>query len=473
MLMHVDHLVPDLELESDVRLKAGSFLITRKELPGGRLDNKVIESIQRFGSQLAPEAYKVSVKGDDLALKQLKVILERDLVSITEAIEAGKDYPNFLRDEDLRTKVLRVMEKLISNPDLIRFMYEFKISSSESGSIEQQLLNHSVRVTLLAIALGLQLRWSIISLVNVGMAAILHDMGIIRTGIFPQLQKLDDMLPNELENFIIEHQKQSVELFGEKKVTLLPFTKNEILHIIANHHRPDLNDLRHKTTLLLYFAELLDEMIAPLPHKVRYNFTPEQIRKLGDRFTRRNGLVNVLLGLIKLYKGKGFSWEMVAALVRVFSMQELLVEGYEEKIKEIIDFCPFNCAVAYPHVGGNSLPRTIYCNNSTDSQFSCEHMGQVKIEIFLAAGKVKSYNKCATLTDRLHDLNKAGREDSDLKRKDQAQEEKKPAPEVKETKADAEAEEAAPQDLEQLIYGMNPSEEEKNRKKEDSEEEEQ
>ncbi|GAF80163.1 unnamed protein product, partial [marine sediment metagenome] len=35
MQMHVDHLVPDLELESDVRLQAGSFLITRKELAGG------------------------------------------------------------------------------------------------------------------------------------------------------------------------------------------------------------------------------------------------------------------------------------------------------------------------------------------------------------------------------------------------------------------------------------------------------
>ncbi len=418
MLMHVNDLVPELELESDVRLKAGSFLITRKELKDGRLNEKVIESIQRFAAQLAPESYKVSVKADERALNQIKSILEKDLLSIAEAIESGKEYANFLKDDDLRVKVMRVMEKLISNPDLIRHIYDFKISNTEANSAEQQLLNHSIRVTLLAIALGLQLRWSIISLVNVGMAAILHDMGIIRTEVFPDLKKLDDMLPAELEAFINEHQKKSVELFGERKVTLLPYTRAEILHIISNHHRPNFEDARHKTTLLLYFAELVDEMIAPMTHKVRYNFTPEQIRKLGERFARRTGLVNVLLGLIRLFKGKGPAWDMVIGLVRVFSMDELLIEGYEEKLKEIIDFCPFNCAVAYPHAGGNSLPRTIYCNNSTDPAFTCDHMGQVKIEIFLSPGKVKSFNKCATLTEQVHQLNICGREESEqLKKK--------------------------------------------------------
>ncbi|MCE5269792.1 HD domain-containing protein [bacterium] len=433
MLMHVNDLVPELELESDVRLKAGSFLITRKELKDGRLSEKVIESIQRFAAQLAPESYKVSVKGDERALNQVKSILEKDLLNIAEAIESGKEYPNFLKDDDLRVKVMRVMEKLISNPDLIRHIYDFKISNIEANSVEQQLLNHSIRVTLLSIALGLQLRWSIISLVNVGMAAILHDMGIIRTALFPDLKKLDDMLPAELEGFINEHQKKSVELFGEHKVTLLPYTRAEILHIISNHHRPNFEDARHKTTLLLYFAELVDEMIAPMTHKVRYNFTPEQIRKLGERFARRTGLVNVLLGLIRLYKGKGPAWDMVMGLVRVFSMDELLVEGYEEKLKEIIDFCPFNCAVAYPHAGGNSLPRTIYCNNSTDPDFTCDHMGQVKIEIFLSAGKVKSFNKCATLTEQVHQLNISGREEAE-------QQKKKVGEQKKEEKAESRAE---------------------------------
>ena len=436
--MHVDHLVPGLELESDVRLKAGSFLITRKELPEARLNEKVIESIRRFASQLAPINFKVDIKPDDRAFVQLKNILDQDVSQITQKISEGKEYPNFLQDEQLQDKVMRIMEKLISNPDLIKHMYDFKISGAENDNVIAQLHDHSIRVTLLAISLGLKLRWSVISLVNVGMAGILHDMGIIRTSVFPDLAKLDDYLPQELENFVEEHQKLSVDLFGEKKVTLLPFTKQEIVHMIANHHRPDMNDMRHKTTILLYFAELVDEMITPMPHKSRYNFNPDQVRKLGDRFARRNGLMNVLLALIKIYKSKGLSWQIVTEIISIFAMDELLVEGYEERLKEIVDFCPFNSAVPYPPAGGNSLPRTIYCNNSLNPDFSCEHMSQVKIEIYVGSGKVKSYNKCGTLTERVHKLNKSGREEAEeIKSRERAEKRKEVADSREEAQAEA------------------------------------
>ncbi|HLA38446.1 MAG TPA: HD domain-containing protein, partial [Candidatus Glassbacteria bacterium] len=315
MLMHVDHLVSGLELESDVRLKAGSFLITRKELPEAKLNEKVIDSIRKFASQLAPVSFKVDIKADERALLQLKNILDHDVSQIAEKISEGKEYPNFLKDDELQNKVLRIMEKLISNPDLIKHMYDFKISGEGNDNVIRQLHDHSIRVTLLAISIGLKVRWSVISLVNVGMAGILHDMGMIRTKSFSKLQDLDEMLPNELETFVEEHQKLSVELFGERKVTLLPFTKQEIVHMIGNHHRPNFNDMRHKTTILLYFAELLDEMITPMAHKVRYNFSPDQLRKLSDRFSRRNGLMNVLLALIKLYKGEGLCWQIVSALI--------------------------------------------------------------------------------------------------------------------------------------------------------------
>jgi len=158
MQMHVDHLVPDLELESDVRLKAGSFLITRKELPGARLNAKVIESLRRFASQLAPVPYKVDVKADQLALNQLKSVFDQDVAQITQKISEGKEYPNFLDDEQLQDKLKRVMEKLVSNPDLIKHMYEFKISDSKNDTVIGQLHDHSIRVTFLAVAIGLKLR---------------------------------------------------------------------------------------------------------------------------------------------------------------------------------------------------------------------------------------------------------------------------------------------------------------------------
>lgn len=462
MLMHVDHLIPGLELESDVRLKAGSFLITRKELPEARLNDKVIESIRRFASQLSPVSFKVEIKPDDRALVQLKNILDQDVSQITQNISEGKEYPNFLKDDELQDKVLRIMEKLISNPDMIKHMYEFRTASETKGDPISQLHDHCIRVTMLAIAIGLKMKWSVISLVNVGMGGILHDMGIIRTEVFPKLADLDDMIPKELDDFIEEHQEKSVELFGEKKVTLLPFTKQEIIHMISNHHRPNFEDSRHKTTALLYFAELLDEMITPMPHKVRYNFSAQQLRHLGDRFTRRNGLMNVLLALVKLYKGQGLAGQIVSSMVSLFEMDEILIEGYEEKLKEIIDFCPFNSAVPYPPTNGNSLPRTIYCNNSLNPDFKCEHMSQVKIEIYVGSGKVKAYNKCSTLTDKLHGLNKAGREEAEAEKAEkkkssaEAARQKKQKDDGKENGAKAEG--AAPDEVPEEANGKDADE---------------
>ena len=413
MLVHVDDLIPDMRLEKDIGLQAGSYLITLKELSDAKLTEEVIASIQKFASQLTPETYKVSVVGEDLVFEHLKTVLENDVKAIMKSIEEGRDYPNFLADTELHVKVSRVMEKLVSNPDVIRNMYDLRLQTKTGVQQGSFISDHSIRVTLLCIAIGLKLRWSIISLVNVGMAAALHDLGIIQTEIYPNFKKLDDFGTGELEEFIEEHQKHSEKIFATQQLTMLPSTKNEIMHMLAHHHRPDLKATIHKTTILLYLAELVDEMIGPLPHKIRYSFNQVQIHTLGKRFQQRCGLMNLLLGLIKLFKGQSLIWEMVQALTQIFSMQELLVENYEEKLKKILDICSYKCGTPYPSAGGSALPRTIYCKSSSEKNFSCEHVSQARLDIQTATGKMVSYFKCTTLTNQLHDLNKSGHKEGE------------------------------------------------------------
>ncbi|MBN2290046.1 MAG: hypothetical protein JXQ83_11990 [Candidatus Glassbacteria bacterium] len=413
MLIHVDDLMPDMRLEKDIELSAGSYLITRKELAGGQLTEEVIEKVRRFASQLAPEKDMVFVIGDDLVYKHLKSVLEKDVEKIMRAIETGKDLPNFLAESDLRGKVQRIMEKLVSNPDLLRNMYNLKIQSKGRAKPQEYILEHSIRVTLLGLAVGLKVKMSIISLFNLGVAAVLHDMGILESEIYPRLDKLDDLDSGCLEEFIQEHQRNSERIFTGQQLTMMPHTRNEIEHMLRNHHRPEHGDETHKATLLLYLAELVDEMVTAMPHRVRYNFTQVQKHILGRRYEGRVGLTILLLGLIKLFKGQGLLWEMVQALAKVFSMEELLVENYEEKLKKIIDFCPFRCAVPYPSTGGNALPRTIYCKNSRDKDFYCEHMSQVSIEIQNSKGHLAPFFKCATLNGQLHHLNSEGRKASE------------------------------------------------------------
>jgi len=412
MLLHVDDLKPEMQLERDIELKAGSFLITLKELPDGKLSEEVIRKIRRFASQLRPDSYKVDVVGDEIVFEKLKKVLENDVNAVMKMIRSGRDFPNFLADSELREKVVRIVDKLISNPDIIRNMYDLKMQANISGQQGNYILDHSIRVTLLSIAVGLRMRFSIISLVNLGMASVMHDLGILETEIYPNLKQLDDLNTDQLEKFIEEHQSHSEKIFTSQQITMLPGTRDEILHILGNHHRPDLENITHKTTLLFYLVDLMDEMITPLPHKVRYNLTQVQKHILGKRFHGRLGLMNMLLGLVKLFKGQGLLWEIVQGLTEVFSMQELLVENYEEKMKNILDLCPFNpfkCATPFPATGGNALPRTIYCKKSIERGFFCEHVSQVRIEVQTSAGKMQSFFKCATLTGQLHELNKSGR----------------------------------------------------------------
>ncbi len=185
--------------------------------------------------------------------------------------------------------------------------------------------------------------------------------------------------------------------------------------MIANHHRPDLNDLQHKTSILLYFAELVDEMISPMPYRMRFNFSPEQIKKLGERFGRRNGLVNVLLALIKLHKGKGFAWQIVNSLVSLFSMDELLVEGYEEKLQLILDFCPFNCAVASPTPAATpcrarSIATTAPTRNSSASTWARSTSKSTSVRQDPLFPQVRHPHRTSA------HLNKSGREESEEER---------------------------------------------------------
>ena len=409
MFVHIDHLVPGMELESDVRLQAGSFLLTRKDLPDARLNEKVIESIHKFGNQLAPVTNKISIKDDELTIRHLKSILEEDVAKVINVIISKEEgYPNFISDTSLKEKLIHLMNKLISKPDIIKYLYEFKIT--EDTQFITQLTEHSIRVTMLSMALGLKLKCSIISIMNLGISAIFHDMGLLKMEIYPDLAKLDDFTPGELEKFAMDHQKISSEIFKKMNLELLPSTTMEITHIIGCHHRPDFEDQKDKLAQIFYFAELVDEMLCPMPYKVRYNFTSEEIITIGQKFARRQGLVNILLALLRLSKGRDYPGKIVEALLELFSLEELLLDGYEEKLRKIVESSIHKCAVAYPSISGNSLPRTIYCNDSLNPEFSCINLGQARIEIYVGSGKFKSYKKCDALTNRLHDLNKAGRE---------------------------------------------------------------
>ena len=139
-------------------------------------------------------------------------------------------------------------------------------------------------------------------------------------------------------------------------------------------------------------------MVSQMPHEVRYNFTPDQISKLGKRYSYRTGLINVLMGLTKLYKKQGgLAWEIVSKLADLFGMNELLSGDFDIKIQEVIDQCPYESAKVNPPLEGNSIPRTIYCSKSNDEDFYCEHLKHTKVGLQDSGGNLHEYSKCSML----------------------------------------------------------------------------
>jgi len=410
VLVHTDHLIPGMVLDKDIELKAGSNLITRHELGNGRLTEKVIESIQKFSGQIVPLSHRVFVKDDKLALGYIKKVVDEDLYRVAKAVSSGKEYPNFLADVDLHEKVMRVMEMLFTNPEIIRTMYDTKFNSIGQNKPLELILDHSMRTCLLTVALGLRLHCTVISLVCLGMAALLHDMGILTTSAYPDLESIDEMSSGALESFIEEHQQQSAALLLHRQLTINPFQRKEIYHIVDNHHRPGPGDKTQKNALIFHFADLVDEMISQMPHDLRYNFTAAQVEALGRRYSRRTSLVDVMLGLAKLYKRQSdLAWEIVSRLADLFGMKELLSGDFDIKLQEIIELCPHDSAKVNPPLGGNFIPRTFYCSKSNDEGFFCEHLIYAKAGIQDGQGKIKEYFKCGKLGPSFQKLLEGGK----------------------------------------------------------------
>ncbi len=402
MLLRADHLVPGMRLGRDIELKAGSYLITRRDLADRKLTPRVIESVQKFSQQVVPTPGMVVVDNDEIVLHHVRGVLSEDLHRISDQVTEGKLYPNFLADGQIQVKVMRVMEMLFSNPDIVRMMYESKYASSEPSSPAEMILEHSVRVTLLSLALGLKMGWTIIGLMSLGTAALLHDIGLLDPRLSGRMQGLDECSEKDISDFVALHQQRTVELIQEQNLSVSSYHRQEITKIVAGHHNADHDETSSRGALLLYFTDLLDEMVSLLPHGLRYNFSADQIEVLGGRFRKRVGLVELLTALNRLYgKQGGVRMEIVSNLASLFDMREILVEDFSARLEKIIDWCPYDSAAANPLANGNFPPRTIYCSRSSEEGFSCQHMVYVNVKVIDQKGKAREYLKCGELDSRL------------------------------------------------------------------------
>lgn len=394
-----------MRLERDIELRAGSYLVTVLELGQRGLDKKLIQSIRKFSDQIVPLSHRIGIKEDLLALDELRSVVQSDLSMVLRQVTSGTLTPNYL-DQELEEKVLRVMDSVTSHPDIICLLYDSRFNTPSDKNPVDLIIEHSFRSAFLALALAIRLGSTTIALTNLGMAALLHDLSLLSTPFFSRGQSLDNLGREQLDSFLSRHQIQSALFFSDRAGRFSAYQQGEIIHILASHHRLPLEGPVHRNSLVFHLADLVDEMVSQLPHQVRYCFNNYGDEAIRSRFSQRAGLVQVLRTLAEQANLRGGQIrQVILALTELFRMPELMNENYSRRLREIVDWCPFNSASFWPGGEGNELPRAVFCRRSREDGFSCPHMVFSRIEIQQEDGSLLDYYKCGELGGRLQSLN--------------------------------------------------------------------
>lgn len=108
--------------------------------------------------------------------------------------------------------------------------YVLRIQPSQDGKNKNFLINHSMRSTVLAITIGLQLKLPLEKLIELGVACILHELGQIR--LPPQLYLTDRKLTQSEKNEICTHPIISYNILKE-----FDFPLSICLGVLEHHEK--------------------------------------------------------------------------------------------------------------------------------------------------------------------------------------------------------------------------------------------
>ena len=112
-------------------------------------------------------------------------------------------YTHYATHKDLNLNEISNTVKDLCNFVRENRRYVLRIQPNQDGKNKNFLINHSMRSTVLAITIGLQLKLPIEKLIELGVACILHELGQIR--LPPQLYLTDRKLTQSEKNEICTH----------------------------------------------------------------------------------------------------------------------------------------------------------------------------------------------------------------------------------------------------------------------------
>jgi len=204
-------LIKALSILCQKRIEPEPFEAIQAELAGQQISGLSLEKMQDSEHLLSPE--KSSARLYFLSILHLREISEREKEN--EKIKLNTT----------RRLIQSIFNHLVDNESFLLGLTNIK-------NHDEYTLNHSVNVSLLAIALGKRLGLSRAELVDLGLSAFFHDLGKIETPL--EILNKPGQLTEEERKIMELHPSQG----AEKLVQLKEFRRLPIsaIHVAMEHH---------------------------------------------------------------------------------------------------------------------------------------------------------------------------------------------------------------------------------------------
>jgi putative nucleotidyltransferase with HDIG domain len=259
-LVKLEDITPEMELARTI--------YTEHDIP---LLQKGCKHINRFTDKLRNKGIDaVYIKDEiskDIKLKEpvTEKTRSKSRQQIRQAVENLKQN-NRIDISKVDTQITNIIEELITNKDLLAGMV--KINNKDNYTF-----NHSVNVAILALKLGIALNYSQPKLKELGLGAMLHDIGKLEIDS-QLLTKTGNLTKKEYET-IQQHPSEGAKLVQNNYN--LPATA---LHIIKYHHEringsgyPEgkTSHSIHNFALITGIADVFDALTSNRPYRDRWS----------------------------------------------------------------------------------------------------------------------------------------------------------------------------------------------------------
>ena len=218
--------------------------------------------------------------------------------------------------------------------------YVLRVQPSAETRDKNYLVVHSMRSTVFALVIGLQLKFPIHKLIELGVSCILHEIGMIR--LPPQLYMGNKALSPAEKNAILTHPVISYNILRE-----FSFPLNICLGVLEHHERENGEGYPRKLSKekISIYAKIIavacsyEAVTAPRPYK-----------EARDAYS----------GIIDIMKNQGKQYDETIIRALLFSVSLFPIGLYvllsNNKIGQVVDVNPENPKYPFVEVMGEIRP---------------------------------------------------------------------------------------------------------------------